>query len=69
MANKHYRQLTVDHFSQAGQKAVQPGDETPGNELNTLPPMPTTLGKRCTSSIANRYQVVREGFEPPTKGL
>ncbi len=80
VANKHYLQVTDEHFEiaagmksespcEALQNAVQQPSEMECTAPHSAPLADENSREMATSSCFSTYQVVREGLEPPTKGL
>ena len=76
VATKHYLQTTDDHFAAAIQgppetlhKPLQTVADTTGQTPTEKTVVLTNLGNNDTYSTYTNVKVVREGFEPPTKGL
>ena len=73
-ARKHYLQTTDADFDRAAepsrvQNRVHPTREHGSTALHSPLVKSKNLGKHCNSSISRGTSIVREGLEPPTKGL
>ncbi len=74
VARRHYLQVHDQHFAKAVakkalQNPVQQTTEMPGSAPHYAARDSENPRKRRTSSSFSHKQVVREGLEPPTKGL
>jgi len=76
IADKHYAQTTDEHFARAASEPTGYLHKPMQTPADTSRQQPTAklvvlgnLGESATSSMFGNTLVVREGFEPPTKGL
>ena len=66
VAQKHYLQVTEEHFEKAVQNPVQQPAATPGKPVQVKMKKPRTT---LETSILRGLGIAAEGFEPPTRGL
>jgi integrase len=68
-AAKHYLQVTDDHFREAAQNAAHSPAITNDQQQSPATPHAQETRELQTCGAGENEKLVREGFEPPTKGL